>query len=183
MKQRGFTLILVMTVLMVLSLIVIAGFEQAQWVKRSEYGVWQSVKMQDRLWQQLTLAESQLPQRELTGQCFAPYSLSNTYFFMTNTPWPTTACVETKTDESLSMLYEPLLSEPCAKIKGSARIGVDFFRITIRDQSQTSPQKRVLQAVTAMPFLDNKSTEKPRKGPNCAEYSFYKAGEQSWLLQ
>ena len=182
-KQRGFTLIVVMTVLMVLSLIVMAGFEQAQWVKRSQYYVWLRVKMQDRLWQQLALAEMQLPQRAATRQCFAPYSVNNDYFFMTNSPWPTTACAYTVADERIWVLYESILAQPCAQIKGNMQAGVNFFRISVRSQLKTSGQRMALQTVEAMPFLGNKSTEKLGDNINCAEYTIYEAGQQSWLLQ
>ena len=182
-KQNGFTLIVVMTVLIVLSLIVMASFEQAQWVKRSQYYVWLQVKMQDRLWQQLVLAEAQLPQRTATGQCFAPYSVSNDYFFMANSPWPTAACTYTVGDEQIRVIYESILAQPCAQIKDNMHAGVNFFRISVRSQLKTSGQRMVLQTVEAMPFSGNKSTEKLGGNINCAEYIIYDAGQQSWLLQ
>ena len=182
-KQRGFTLIIVMMVLMVLSLIVMAGFEQAQWVKRSQYYVWLQVKMRDRLWQQLVLAEAQLPQRAATGQCFAPYSVSNDYFFMANSPWPTTACAYTVADEQIQVIYENRMTQPCAQIKGNMQAGVTFFRISVRAQLKVSRQKMVLQTVEAMPFSVNKSTEQLGDIINCTEYTIYESGQQSWLLQ
>lgn len=182
-KQRGFTLIVVMTILMVLSLIVMAGFEQAQWVKRSQYYVWLRVKMEDRLWQQLALAEAQLPQRAATGQCFAPYSVSNDYFFMANSLWPTTACAYTVADEQIQVIYESMTTPVCAQIKGNMQSGVNFFRISVRAQLKASTQKMVLQTVEAMPSSDNKSTEQLGDVINCAEYTIYEAGQQSWLLQ
>lgn len=182
-KQRGFTLIVVMTVLMVLSLIVMSTFEQAQWVKRSQYYVWLQVKMQDRLWQQLALAEARLPQRALSGKCFVPHSISNDYFFMPNKSWPTTACIESVADEQMSVMYEEIRIEPCAQIKGNMETGVGFFRISVRSQLKDSGQKRVLQAVEAMPFMDKKNTGQVDGDIMCAEYTVYDAGQQSWLLQ
>ncbi|MCD6045797.1 MAG: hypothetical protein K0R48_960 [Gammaproteobacteria bacterium] len=182
-KQRGFTLIVVMTVLMVLSLIVMSTFEQAQWVKRSQYYVWLQVKMQDRLWQQLALAEARLPQRALTGKCFVPHSISNDYFFMRNKPWPTAACSNTVADEQMSVIYEQLRMEPCAQMKGTMETRVGFFRISVRSQLKDSGQKRVLQAVEAIPFMDKKSTVQADGDIMCPEYALYKAGQQSWLLQ
>jgi Tfp pilus assembly protein PilX len=182
-KQRGFTLIIVMTVLMVLSLIVMASFEQAQWVKRSQYYVWLQVKMQDRLWQQLALAEAQLPQRELTGKCFLPYSVSNDYFFTANNPSLTTACIYTLADEQIGVIYEQLMTQPCAQIKGNAQTGVNFFRISVRSQLKDSGQRMTLQAVEAKPFVDNNNTKKGGMDIVCTEYAVYEAGQQSWLLQ
>lgn len=62
-KQQGFTLIVVLTILVVLSLVVMSSFEQAQWVKRGAYYLWQQVTVQDRVWQQLIVAEAALPKR------------------------------------------------------------------------------------------------------------------------
>ncbi len=182
-KQQGFTLIIVMTVLMVLSLIVMATFEQAQWVKRSQYYVWLQVKMQDRLWQQLALAEGQLPQRVATGKCFVPYSVSNDYFFIANNSWPTATCIDNVADEQIGVIYERIMTQPCAQIKGNVETGVDFFRISVQRQLKASGQKMLLQAVEAMPFMDNKSTPKLGDGIICTEYTVYEPGQQSWLLQ
>lgn len=182
-KQQGFTLIIVMAVLIILSLVVMATFEQAQWVKRSQYYAWLQVKMQDRLWQQLVLAEMQLPQRARTGKCFMPYSLGNDYFFMTNNPSPTEACIYTRGDEQMSLIYERLMTQPCAQIKGNMQIGVTLFRISIRGQSKASGQKMVLQAIEAMPIMDNKNTIQSETDTICTEYVLYEAGQQSWLLQ
>jgi hypothetical protein len=37
--------------------------------------------------------------------------------------------------------------------------------------------------VEALPFLGDKSTEQLGDNLNCAEYTIYEAGQQSWLLQ
>lgn len=172
-----------MTVLMVLSLIVMATFEQAQWVKRGQYYAWLQVKMQDRLWQQLAVAEAQLPQRVATGKCFVPYSVGNDYFFMINNHWPMAACAYTVADEQIQLMYENMSTQPCAQIKGSRGTGVNFFRISVHSQLKASGQKMVLQAVAALPIVGNKNAINLGDEIKCREYTLYEAGRQSWLLQ
>ncbi len=182
-KSDGFILIVTMTILTVLSLIVMAGFEQAQWVKRSQYYLWLRIKMQDRVWQHLALAEIELPQRALSGKCFMPYSISNDYFFTDNRVWPTTECSYSVADEGIQVMYESIAEDLCAQIKNSSEAGVTFFRITVRSKLKASGQKIKLQSVEAMPFLIKKKPENAAKGINCTENRVYEQGRQSWLLQ
>lgn len=181
MLQQGFTLIIVLTILMVLSLIVMATFEQAQWVKRSSYLVWQQVKMQDRVWQQLILAEEQLAKRAATSKCLVTHSLSNDYFFANKNPQ--VACIYKLNDQQIGVIYELIASIPCAQIKNSMNLGVNFFRVTIQSAILASGQKMVLQSIVALPEMGKKKTENLDEKMVCTENKQYQAGRQSWLLQ
>lgn len=180
-KQRGFTLMIVLTVLMVLSLVVMATFEQAQWVKRSSYFVWQQVEMQDRLWQQLVVAEEQLIRQAATKKCLAKYSLTNAYFFENKNPQ--TDCLYKLKEQQIGVAYELIARDPCGQIRGSAAIGVDFFRVTIQGLLSSSRQKMVLQSIVAVSAMDKNETGLSAENKICIENTQYQSGRQSWLLQ
>lgn len=180
-KQRGFTLMIVLTVLMVLSLVVMATFEQAQWVKRSSYLVWQQVKMQDRMWQQLVLAEEQLGRQAATQKCLAQYSLTNAYFFENKNP--PTDCLYKLDELQMGVAYERIARDPCGQIRDSVAIGVDFFRITIQGLLSASGQKMVLQSIVAVSAMGKNETNLSPENNLCAKKNQYQSGRQSWLLQ
>lgn len=179
-KQQGFTLIVVLTILVVLSLVVMSSFEQAQWVKRGAYYLWQQVTVQDRVWQQLIVAEAALPKRALRGQCFVPYSLANDYFFANSSA--ATDCIYNLPDQRIGVIYERIASNPCAQIRNNLGAGVDFFRITIHSLAPSSGQKTILQSIVALPFVDKKRAFSLDQNGNCTESKLYQLGRQSWLL-
>lgn len=170
---------IVLTILAVLSLVVMATFEQAQWVKRSGYFVWQQVKMQDRVWQQLVLAEAQL--RTARGKCIVPYSLSNGYFFANK--GAQADCIYNLDDQQIGVVYELITSDRCAQIKNSAELGVDFFRVTIQSLIPSSGQKMVLQSIVALSVMNKNGADGLNEDMVCTENKLYQAGRQSWLLQ
>ncbi len=176
-KQKGFTLIIVLTVLAVLSLVTLSTFEQAEWVKRSAYFVWQQVKMQDKTWQALTRGEKELSTRIATKRCFVPYSLSNDYFFLDQKSEG--ACTESYSDQDIRLMYEALPEIPCARIQNRPVLEAHFFRVTIQSENAAFKQRTILQSVFVLatqPFQLNDPIE-------CLKTKQYQAGQQSWILQ
>lgn len=176
-NQNGFTLIIVLTVLAVLSLMALSAFEQSEWVKRSAYVVWQQVKIQDKTWQALNVGEKKLSTRITTQQCFVPYSLSNGYFFLEQKGEG--ACTESSSDQNIRLMYEVLPEIPCARIQNRPMQEAHFFRVTIQSKNAVFKQRTILQSIFVLatqPFQGKTPIE-------CLKIKQYEAGRQSWILQ
>lgn len=186
-RENGFILITALMVLMVLTLIVIAVFEQAQWMKRGVEQGWLQTQMEDLAWQQLALIESEWLEKNKEQDCFQNFSTANDYFFLSAQQWreiPFAACAKTIAEIQIERVYEKIEQLPCAKITDSNdsseqnSIGVDFFRVTLHLDSLYAKQQLSLQAIEAVPAarLGLNASQ------NCQELKIYHQGRQSWRM-
>ncbi len=181
MRCQGFVLVVTLVVFTVLSLVIIAGFEQAQWVQKGNYALWQQIKLRDGVWQQLRVAENNLPTYRKTSQCFQAYSLTNDYFFK-SMPSVLASCRHEHASIEFAMVYEQVMQGICRDISHPNQ-AIGIYRLTVQAKSKIYGQKMTLQAVEVMTWIEYNNNKTPNVGLNCSKYTHYGLERQSWLLQ
>ncbi len=198
--ERGYILITLLILLMILSYFGIGALNMALIEKRISYNQRDSEKLFYSVEIALQKAETKLMLNNFSPSCLLTFNSTNDYPEYPYSWWLNqTHCQSILDSMTTQYIAEHLATEPCAQIANSQRIGVDHYRVTawasgtldssnmeniVKDSNATTkPPFRIIQSTYAVVAQQNNHQVSENVSlTHCTKIRLLRAGRESWRL-